>query len=186
MDRFSQQKVNEKKYKDMRDSAPREEYKGDFKSDAYKEVKNQTISQTKIVQKDVFESDYKEDFDKAAKDFWQKNTQTGTSKYNSGGMSATFGKEEFTLEELLKRFGTLVKETITNELTEKKIPTDSLSENFKSLDISLKLLANSVEVLDKDMDISDVTAYLHGFINTFVTKIIKKKIERVKGNVNNV
>ncbi len=184
MDEQSKQNVNQEKYKQLRDK-PREEYNGDFKSSHYNEVENQSMKQTVIMEKEVFSSDYKQAFDKASRDFWQKNTQRGVEKYNGGSMTAKFGKEELNMEELLKRFGSLIKDSITNELKEKKIPTESLNENFKAIDVSLQLLANSVQLLDEKIDIKHITAFLHGFINTYVDNTVKRRIERERGNVNN-
>ena len=180
MDDFSKQKVNEERYKKTKEVPP-EEYTGDFESPHYIEKQNTTIKQTKIVEKNVFSTDYKEDFDKAAKDFWQKNISKGLSKYNSGSMTANFGKEKYTLEELLNRIGNFIKESISNELIEKGIPITDLSENFKAIDSTLKLLSKSIETLDKDIDITNIAGYMHGFINTYVSNVIKKKIERDKG-----
>jgi hypothetical protein len=186
MDDFSKQKLNEEKYRNMRNNtSPVEDYKGDFKSKHYKETKNPTIAQTKIAEKEVFTTEYKQDFDNASRDFWQKNTQTGIMKYNGGSITANFGKEEYTLDELLQRIGNFIKESITTELAGKGIPTTDLTENFKAVEISLKMLAKSVNTINPDTDIKNITAFLHGFINTYVNNIITKKIEREQGQTKN-
>jgi len=182
MDEIAKQNVAQDKYKKLRE-APKKEYHGNYKSPHYKEVPNAAVTQTNIINKEEFQSDYKEDFDKAARDFWQKNTQTGLSKYNGGSVSANFGIEKYTLEEFLNRLSNFVKESITQELNTKKIPTDNLSENFKAVDVALKLLASSVEALDGKVDITSIAAYTQGFINTYVQTMVNKKLERDKGQV---
>lgn len=182
MDEQSKQKIAELKYKQLRDQPP-QEYKGDYKSAHYKEVKNPAAISAQVIAKEKHSTEYKEDFDKAAKDFWQKNTQSGVAKYNGGSLTANFGREEYSLNEFLIRVGKFIKESITNELIEKKLPVEDLSENFKAVEIALKLLADSTCKLDDNIDIVNMTAYLHGFINTYVTSTIQRKIERDKGNV---
>jgi hypothetical protein len=182
MDDFGKQKANEEKYKQLR-SQPAEEYVGNFESPHFQDVKQQGPAPSHIVEKENFSTTYLEDFDSAAKDFWQKNTQSGVASYNGGSLTANFGKEEYTVDELLERIGKFVKESITNELSKKKIPTETLTENFKAIDVSLKLLALSVSQLDEKMDPENVTAYLHGFINTYVSNTIRRKIERDKNRV---
>jgi len=182
MDEFAKQNVAQDKYKKLR-QVPKKEYHGDFKSPHYKEVENAAATQTELITKEEFRSDYKDDFDKAARDFWQHNTQTGLSKYNGGSVSANFGTENYTLDEFLARLSNFVKETITNELNANKIPTENLTENFKAVDVSLKLLAKSVEGLDPNISIISIGAYMQGFINTYVQTMVNKKLERDKGQV---
>ena len=179
-DDFTKQKVNEQKYKQLRD-APTEVYTGDYTSKHYEERKNSSIKQTQIQKKDIYETDYKQDFDKASKDFWQKNAPTAIQKYNGGSMTANFGKEDFTVDELLNRMGKFIKESISNDLIEKKLHPEELSENFKAVEVSLKLLAKSLNKLDDKTNVIGMAAYLHGFINTYVDNIISKKIQRDKG-----
>lgn len=182
MDNFTKQKIAEENYKELR-KQPSEPYTGDFKSPHYTEIKNNAISPVYTTSKEVYSTDYKEDFDKAAKDFWQKNTQTGLSKYNGGSITANFGKDKYTLEEFFERVGKFIKESITNELISKKLSTEEITENFKAVDVTLKLLAKSVEKLDETIDIKNIAAFIHGFVNTYVTNMMVKKIEKDKGKV---
>ena len=183
MDDFSKQAMAQEKYSKLR-HAPDQKYNGDYKSPHYKEVANNAPKNIPVDNKEQFNSEYKEDFDKASRDFWQRETQTGVAKYNGGSLTAKFGKDIYTLEELLERIGKFIKEAITNELIEKKVAIEDVQENFKAVDLSLKLLAKSVEKVD-NINVQGITAYLHGFINTYVSKYMRKKIEREKGKPEN-
>tara|TARA_R110000822_G_scaffold242130_2_gene371340 strand:- start:2270 stop:2824 length:555 start_codon:yes stop_codon:yes gene_type:complete len=182
MDDFAKRAINEKKYKETRKS-PIEEYTGNFESERYTVVENYAAKATQIPVRDVYSNQYKEDFDKASRDFWQRSSPLSLGKYNGGSLTANFGKEDYSLSELLARMGKFVKESISNELIEKKIPPEDLAENFKAVEVALSLLAKSVEKMDKNMDSKNIAAYLHGFINTYVDNMIKRKIKRDKGSV---
>lgn len=182
MNEFTKQTLADEKYKQIR-NAPPNEYTGDFNTPAYKEVPNNAIHPTKSDDIKNFSTQYKEDFDKASKDFWQKNTQTGLTKYNGGSLVAKFMKTEYTVEELLKQIGVFLKESIANELIEKKIQTDELTENFNAVNIALKLLAKNIQKLDTTINVENISAYLHGFINSYISNLIHKKIERDTTNV---
>ena len=106
-------------------------------------------------------------------------------KYNGGSITANFGKEKYTLEELLFRVSKFIKDSITMELSAKGIPTKDLTENFEAIDIALKMLTKSVHALDDDTNITNMAAFLHGFINTYVNNVITKKIDRDKGSKHN-
>jgi|TARA_R110002126_G_scaffold121950_1_gene263518 hypothetical protein len=182
MDDFSKQAINEKRYKNTRD-VPVEEYSGDFNSNNYNVVANAAIKANEVQVRDSYSNKYKQDFDKASRDFWQKSAPSSLGKYNGGSLTANFGKQDYSLAELLARMGKFVKESISNELIEKKIPPEDIAENFKAVEVSLSLLAKSVENIDKDMDSRNIAAYLHGFINTYIDNMIKQKIERDKGSM---
>ena len=107
-------------------------------------------------------TDYKTDFDKASKDFWQRETQKGLMKYNGGSLTGNFGRDTYTLEELLARMGNFIKEAISSELLDKKIPPAELAENFKAIDVSLKLLATTVEKMDDKIDIVNIACLCYG------------------------
>ena len=184
MDNFSKQAKAQAKYDTMR-RTPQEEYKGNYESPHYKEVTNNAVKPDTVDIKEEFNSKYKEDFDKASKDFWQRETQTGLAKYNGGSLTAKFGKDVYTLEELLERIGKFIKESITNELMEKKLSTEELAENFTAIEVALKLLAKAVEKVDNKVDVQNISAYLHGFINTYIETMIRKKLERDKGSTQN-
>lgn len=181
MDDASKQRIAEERYKQFRTEEP-EEYNGDFNSPRYREVQNLAIKQTQAVEQQTFRGQYKEDFDSASRDYWQKNTQTGLAKYNAGCITAKFGKDISNLGEFLDRVGTFVKESITNELIGRGVSTDGLQENFKAVQVALKLLAKSVDVIDPDFNVSGLAAYLQGFINTYVTTVVKQ-MERDKGKL---
>ena len=181
MEDFKKQKENEQKYKQLRDQ-PREVYTGDYTSEHYIEKNNPAIQATQIQEKDTYTTNYKQDFDKASKDFWQKNAPGALQRYNGGSLTANFGKDDFSVEELLDRMARFVKESLSNELLEKKIQPEELSENFKAVEVSLKLLSKSLNKIDNNMSVIGMAAYLHGFINTYVDNIIRKIIDREKGN----
>lgn len=181
MDDFAKQAINEKRYKESR-NVPVEEYTGDFNSKRYNIVESHAAKATEIHPNDKYLSSYKQDFDKASRDFWQKSAPSSLGKYNGGSLTANFGTEDYSLTELLARMAKFVKESISNELIEKKIPPEDIAENFKAVEVALSLLAKSVEKIDKDIDSKNIAAYLHGFINTYVDNMIKRKIERDKGN----
>ena len=66
------------------------------------------------------------------------------------------------------------------DLLEKKCPVEELRGNFDSIMISLKLLSKTIERIDNSADIVNTAAFLHGFINTYISNVIKKQIERTK------
>ena len=182
MDELSKQKIAEENYKNLR-TKPVEEYTGDFNSSHYVEVTGATIKATTPTNSETYLSNYKEDFDKASRDFWQRATQAGLSKYSAGSFTAGFGKDVYTIDELLERLSRFIKESISQELLGNGISPETLQENFKAVDVSLKLLSKSVQTLNDKFEIEGMSAYLHGFINTYISSIVSKKIERDKGGI---
>jgi len=178
MDEHSRQIIAEREYKE-RKGVQQQEYTGNFNSEHYTEVKSTSIQPTQIINKEVHSTPYKQDFDNAARDFWQKNAPNALRKYNGGSITANFGREAYTIDEFLERIGNFIKESISNELIETKVSPNELQENFKAVSVSLKLLSTAISKLDA-VNLVNVTAYMHGFINTYVDTIIKRKIE--KGN----
>lgn len=182
MDDFTKQAINEEKYKQLR-SADSGEYTGTFESKHYTDVENKTIAATVVKSEEVFNTKYEEDFDKAAKDFWQQKTVNGITKYMSGSTIATFGKELYTINEFLERLSYFIKSSISNELLEKSIPTEGLTEYFNAVNISLKLLGDYLGKENNNIDIVNLSAQLQGFTNGFINSIAKKKIELNKGRI---
>lgn len=170
---MNKQAIAKEKYKQLKSQDPKE-YTGDYKSPHYIEVENKAVKQTIVKPEATFSTEYKEDFDKASRDYWQRTLQKGLMKYNAGTFSANYGKDIKTLEEFLDRVFTLIKESISNEIMMSGKSTENLKENFKSLEISLKLLSKSVELITKDISTDELTSYWHGFINTYVSKSLSK------------
>ena len=182
MDNFSKQIIAEQKYSDLRNQ-PIPDGEKSYNSPHFHTVEDMTIKPTHIEVKDTFSTEYKDDFDKASKDFWQKNTQNGIMKYNGGSLTANFGKEDYTITEFFKRLGKFVRESIRGECMDSNINSDELAENFKAVEVSLSLLANSITKLNPQFNVINVIAYIHGFINSYVSNTIKRKIERDKGKI---
>jgi|GEM_PF-6018965 len=171
------QKKLEEDYK-LSKTTPLDPYSGDYNSPNYVEVANKAITATVLKEPDAFKTPYKEDFDKAARDYWQRKTQTGLQKYNAGSFTSTFGNDTYTLDEFLSRIGRFIKESISNELLSHGQSPESIQENFKAVELSLKLLAKSVQSVDDKMQIEELSAYIHGFINTYISTTITKRINR--------
>lgn len=183
IDEMAKQARAMEEYKQMK-SKDLPEYKGDYKSPHYEEVKSQTISPTKPKKSNSFQTVYEDDFGKAAKDYWKRATENGLIQYDAGSFAATFGRPIKSINELLERLSILIRESVSNELIKSGASSESLSESFKLIDLSLSILSNHIESLEKNsalskhISVEDITAYLHGFINTCVSSMKTANEER--------
>jgi len=178
---FNKQKVSEQKLDDIRSTSP-EEYKGDYKSPHYKEVENSNIKPTSINKKDNYNSNYKEAFDVASKDYWQRQTQNGINRYNAGKLAANFGTDTYTIEAFVDILSNLIKECIVNELHQAGKTSEDYKAQFQILKLQLEVLGKSLKD-EKDIKIEDLSAYLHGFINGYIGNSVDKKIKKDKGKI---
>lgn len=115
-----------------------------------------------------FSSGYKEDYEKASKDFWSKNPLYLTS-YMTGSIAGGYSKKDKTLNCFFDNIFTYIKEVIRFEFSKKKLTTENLKNNFDSLNISLKILHDALKQIDGNIDVKSVYAFLQGSINSYIS-----------------
>lgn len=185
IDEMSKQAKAMEEYKQLK-SKDLPEYNGDYNSPHYKEADNKSIVPSYPTKSEKFQTKYEDDFGKAAKDYWKRSTENGLLTYDSGCFAATFGSPIKSVNELLERISLLIRESVTNELLKSGSSAELLSDSFKLVELSLSNLSNHLESLEKNsalnkhLSVEDITAYLHGFINTCVSTM--KIANEEKGN----
>ena len=72
----------------------------------------------------------------------------------------------------------MVKESVNVELQHSGHTTEDLGDNFKSVEVALKLLSKSITKIDDKINLENLGAILHGFVNTYIANTIHTRIKQ--------
>jgi hypothetical protein len=120
---------------------------------------------------DAYSCSFKTDHIAASKDLWQKTMAEYISDYVKGDMVGRFGKNNSTINDFCSKIFALIKESVTSELSKKNETTEDLKMHLENVNLSLQLFAKEIE--KSNIDIIALSAFLHGFINSYIENVIK-------------
>ena len=117
-----------------------------------------------------------DDFMGSSKVFWRKfENGKYTVSFDTGAIAGTYNTQRANIDSIFGFFiATLRKTAHSMSVSEDKKATD-LDLYFKALETSEQLLRNKFdELFENDVDGLEMLSYIHGMINTFVNKNMKK------------
>ena len=175
MDDATKQKYADERYREIRSTVPIQKYEGNYKSKHYIDVPNQAIKQTVIIPTRGYMTEYEAKFIEASKDFWRDVDPDKITKYMSGEMVCSFNTDSLTIQAYFSRIFHMIKESVTMELSQSGQTSEELKSAFEMLGLSLKVLADQIVKTKKDINVSAMICFMHGFVNMYVKNNIKGK-----------
>lgn len=130
------------------------------------------ISANPITQTKSQQTKYYDDFDLASVDYWTNNNPRMVSRYLGGKIVGNYGHDTSKLKDYFKSIFSMIKESMMIQLAKNGYVGNELKTQFTMLNTTLDLIHDTIVRVDTDkqVDVDELVAFMHGFVNSYVNK----------------